>query len=296
MTRDTWEGAILGTVLGSLVVPGVLWLINRISRWWRDSRPARKLLGGIADNAEQCKIFVRDFLIEADTKLISVEPRVGIGVVPNVHHLWPDVEGRAVGDLLNVFGQVGKTRGIEIVRMSEDAGEWNCHVIVLGAQANKSYDFYKHLRNVAFRMDGEQIYENATGNIVTREDGFGYGIILKSLNPFKTTSLPGVGLLIGGFGVLGTAAAAHYFREHYKSLGKEFGARCFGIVVRAPITAGEQAVERLSIWDRTFGSKRAMQDRVPAGGAFAPLPLPLNGDVGAHSHASWPHWDQPARP
>ena len=253
MTRDTWEGAILGAVLGSIVIPGVLWLIDRTAHWWRDSQPARQLFGGIADETERCKIFVRDFLIGADTKLFSVEPRVGIGVVPNVQHLWPDVEGRAVGGLFNVLGQVGKTRGIEIVRMSEDAGEWNCHVIVLGAQSNKSYDFYKHLKNVAFQMDGEQIFENATGNIVKREDGFGYGIILKSFNPFKTTSPQGVGILIGGFGVLGTAAA-HYFRERYRSLGKEFGARCFGIVVRAPITAGEQAVERLSLWDRTFGS------------------------------------------
>jgi len=138
--------------------------------------------------------------------------------------------------------------------MSEDAGEWNCHIIVLGAQANRSYDFYKHLKNVAFRMDGEQIYENSSGNVVKREDGFGYGIILKAINPFKTTSPQGIGILIGGFGVLGTAAAAHYFREHYKALGKEFGAKWFGIVVRAPVTAGEQAVERLSVWDRAFGS------------------------------------------
>src|SRR5450759_5274294 len=151
MTRDTWEGAILGAVLGSLLIPGVLWLIVLTAHWWRDSRPARQLFGGIADDAEYCKIFVRDFLIGADTKLISIEPRVGIGFVPNVQHLWSDVEGRAVGDLFNVLGQVGKTRGIKIVRMGEDAGEWNCHVIVLGAQANKSYDFYKHLRNVAFR-------------------------------------------------------------------------------------------------------------------------------------------------
>jgi hypothetical protein len=123
MTRDTWEGAILGAVLGSLVIPGVLWLIDRIAHWWRDSRPARQLFGGIADEAEHCKIFVRDFLIGAGTELISVEPRVGIGVVPNVQHLWPDVEGRAVGGLFNVLGQIGKTRRIEIVRMSEDAGE-----------------------------------------------------------------------------------------------------------------------------------------------------------------------------
>jgi hypothetical protein len=97
MTRDTWEGAILGAVLGSLVIPGVLWLIHRATHWWRDSRPARQLFGGIANEAEHCKILVRDFMIGADTKLISVEPRVGIGVVPNVQHLWPDVGETADG-------------------------------------------------------------------------------------------------------------------------------------------------------------------------------------------------------
>jgi len=72
MTRDTWEGAILGAVLGSLVIPGVLWLGGRTAGWWRDSRPARQLFGGIAEETEHCKIFVRDFLIEPDTRLISI--------------------------------------------------------------------------------------------------------------------------------------------------------------------------------------------------------------------------------
>ena len=88
-----------------------------------------------------------------------------------------------------------------------------------------------------------------------RKEGFGYGIILKALNPFKTPGPRGIGILIGGFGVLGTAAAAaYYFKENFRELGKEFGMDCFGIAVRAPVTAGEQAVERIREWDRRFDS------------------------------------------
>lgn len=83
-----------------------------------------------------------------------------------------------------------------------------------------------------------------------REDGYGYGIILKARNPHKMRGAPGVGFLIGGFGTLGTAAAAYYFREHLRDLGKEFGSRCFGIVVRASVTAGEQTVEGIPQYDR----------------------------------------------
>jgi hypothetical protein len=208
------------------------------------------LLEGIANQDEPCKIFVRDLFVQKDTPLISVEPRLGVGTVPNVLELWPDVEGRGATSVFNVLGQVGKTQNIEIVRMSQDVGEWNSHVIVLGAQANKSFDFYRLMKNVAFRVDENNICDAVSGEIVEREEGFGYGIILKALNPFKTGDRRGIGILIGGFGVLGTAAAAYYFREHFPQLGREFGNDCFGIVVRAHVTAGEQAVERLKKWDR----------------------------------------------
>ncbi len=252
---DVWTSIIIGAVLGSIIIPVVHYLIKASLKWWGQTRPALKLLEGIADQQEVCRIFVRDLILPENTPLISVEPRVGVGAVPNVRQLWPDVEGRGATSVFNVLGQVGKTRNIEIVHMSQDIGEWNCHVIVLGAQANKCYDFYRLMENVAFRMDNENIYDAVSGEIMERKEGFGYGIILKALNPFKTPGPRGIGILIGGFGVLGTAAAAaYYFKENFRELGKEFGMDCFGIAVRAPVTAGEQAVERIREWDRRFDS------------------------------------------
>jgi hypothetical protein len=254
MTKDTWESAILGAVLGSIVIPGVFVIIDKIKKYWQNSRPAKKLLQGIVDNNERVKIFVRDFLITQGTSLYSIEPRLGIGTVPNVQELWPDVEGRAIGNLLNMFGQVGKTKNTEIVRMSQDhIGEWNCNLIVLGAQTQKSYDFYKNMQKVAYRMDGTEIYDNTTNEIIPREASYGYGIILKTRNPLKPKG-QGIAFLIGGFGVLGTAAASYYFKENFQKLGKEFGEKYFGIIVRTSVSAGEQATERLKKYDKVFNS------------------------------------------
>jgi hypothetical protein len=255
-SSELWIGAILGAILGSIVIPIIQYSLKWLVKWWQESRPPRKLLAGIAKQNEVCRIFVRDLHVSEETPLISVDPKIGIGTVPNIQEVWPDSEGRGVASIFNVLGQVNKTKNIEIVRMSQDIGKWNCHVIVLGAQANKAFDFYRLMENVAYRMDSDNIYNNLSGEIVRREAGFGYGIVLKASNPYKTSG-QGIAILIGGYGVLGTAAAAYYFREHFRDLGNEFGEDWFGIVVRAPVTAGEEAVERLKIFDVSFSSKTA---------------------------------------
>jgi hypothetical protein len=163
--------------------------------------------------------------------------------------LWGDVDGKAVANIFNVLGRVGKSHNVNIVRMSEDVGEWNAHIFVIGAQSQKSFDFYRLMKNVVYRVDVDNIIDNRDEQQVPREDEYGYGIVMKASNPFYSDG-DGVAFLIGGYGALGTAAASYYFREHYQSLGSEFGTDCFGIVVRARVSAGEQAVERVREWDR----------------------------------------------
>jgi hypothetical protein len=249
LSTEIWAGAILGAIIG-VIFTILLVGARRLTKCWIQSRPRVRVLGPLADNNETCTIFVRDFYLPEGSHILSVEPRYGVGTVPNVHELWPDVEGRGVGYVFNALGQVGKRRNISIVRMSQDPGIWNTNIIVMGAQAQKCFDFYDRLEGVMYSVDVNNIFEKETGAIVQREDGYGYGIILKARNPYKTGGVAGAGFLIGGYGTLGTAASAYYFREHLEELGKRFGSRCFGVVVRASITAGEQSVERLPQYDR----------------------------------------------
>ncbi|HYM16268.1 MAG TPA: hypothetical protein VEZ14_11980, partial [Dehalococcoidia bacterium] len=65
----------------------------------------------------------------------------------------------------------------------------------------------------------------------------------------------GVGLLIGGYGVLGTEAAGYWFRNHFAELAKDFGSRAFGVVICAPIAGGAEAAVRLPEYDRAMEPK-----------------------------------------
>jgi hypothetical protein len=219
-------------------------VVKAVKRWWTSQRPVRKVLSGVADNDRLTRIFVRDFVIPAGTPLISKD-RSGVGMVPNVLDLWPRVEGVTLANILNVMGQVEKTRNIEIIEMSKDPGLWDSDLIVLGAQAQKCFDFYKQMQNVAYTMDAVDI-RDMNGRIVRRDNGYGYGIILKCRNPHVDA---GVGFLIGGFGTLGTEAAGCYFLKHCVDLGKRFSNKYFGVVVRASVTAGVGSVERIESLD-----------------------------------------------
>ena len=154
--------------------------------------------------------------------------------------------------LLNLFGELGKRDKLEIVEMSRGYDFWDTDMIILGAQAMKCMDFYEVLENVAYSMDEQQIYDKETGEIIPREEPekYGYGLILKAKNPQMDKG--GVGILLGGYGVLGTQAAIYYFIKNIANLGREFGNKSFGLIVRAKVSAGEQSVKRMKKYDRVF--------------------------------------------
>jgi len=52
LNRDLWAGAILGAVLGSIIIPLSAVGIKRLTQYINDSRPKMKVLGSIARNDE----------------------------------------------------------------------------------------------------------------------------------------------------------------------------------------------------------------------------------------------------
>lgn len=217
--------------------------------WFKTKWPIYKVLGHISDNDKKVRIFVRDFFIRNGTNLYSREGLNGpIGIVPNVLELWPSVEGKGLGNLFYVLGQVGKKDQVEIVEMGKDSGLWDSNLMVLGAQTQKCFDFYKKMEHVAYEIDDKNIYEISTKKIIKKESGYGYGIILKCQNPFVENH-KGIAFLLGGYGTLGTEVASYYFMRNISLLGKKFGKNYFGVIVRASIFAGVQSVERLEKYD-----------------------------------------------
>jgi len=245
---------VLGAILGSVIIPFILWGIKNLIRWIRSNKQKLKVLGTFANNNVNSTIFFRDLVLAPKSKVIAQDPPFMLSETPNIRDLWPAVEGKAIALILNLLGEINKTKNIIVKPMSTDQGELDTNVMVLGAQAKKSFDFYSNMDDVGYRMGVDEIYDNQTDEIIVREEGFGYGIIIKARNPHYVKAPDSPAFLIGGYGVLGTIAAAYYFRNHINDLAKKFGKSPFSIIVRAPINAGEEAVQRLSSYDKKFGS------------------------------------------
>ncbi|MFA5163262.1 MAG: hypothetical protein WC441_01910 [Patescibacteria group bacterium] len=230
-------------------------LFKYIKRIWKFNLPAGKVLGSVADNNEELKIFVKDLIvldnIISAPKLISKEGEQ-VQYNPNIEKVWPDVEAIGVAKLFNLLGQIGKNNKLSIIEMSVGFNMWDSNLIVLGAQSFKSREFYRLMENVGYRIDDSEIYDNETGEIIERENGYGYGLIIKATNGKLAEGKKGLGFLLGGYGVLGTQAAVYYFCNNISQLGKMFGRKKFSIIVRAKISVGEQSVERLDRYNKVY--------------------------------------------
>ena len=263
---DEWASLI--RLVSAIVVSGstaVVWLWTR----WRRRRPVSLLLQQLTDEEERVVIYTRDFeSMVLDpiagpkrVKLLVREPLVNKwGEVANVPTLWSRAEALVYGAVLYVFSLAGKTERIEVVEMSDDKDRWDDGLVVLGAQTERCYRFYRDMNNVAFSMDDKNIY-NQQGvalddpNMPVDDQGaYRYGIILKARNPYRTVKL-GTCFLIGGFGVEGTEAAGYYFRHYYKDLVSLFGNRAFGVVVRVRADASAQTVVRVPVFDTSTEKK-----------------------------------------
>ena len=134
--------------------------------------------------------------------------------------------------------------------MGKGYNEWDSNMIVLGAQAMKCREFYEIMTNIGCGVDEANIYDFQSKKPIDMDRrSYGYGIILKAKNPHNNNK---PSFLLGGFGVLGTKASVYYFLKNVALLGKEFGNKCFGIVVKARVASGEQSTVRIKNLDKVF--------------------------------------------
>jgi len=227
---------------------------NYIQEWRRFKQPAGIVLDQLISNKQCLRIFVKDLIVPENTftnpKLFSIEGNIQ-QANPNIEKVWPEVEGKGVGLLQNLLGQLGKKEKIEIVEMSKGYDLWDENFIILGAQAMKCREYYNIMDKVGYYMDEQAILDKDTQKPISMEKGYGYGLVIKAEKGALRTKKH-TGILLGGFGTLGTAAAIYYFVNSVHKLGKEFGKKPFSLVVRARINSGPQSVTRISKLDKIF--------------------------------------------
>jgi len=230
-----------------------------IRRWWSFTRPAGNILGPMIDNKKVLRIFIKDFYVHNNTleepKLISQEGDV-FQFNPNIDKVFAEVEVQGVSLLGNLLGQIGKREKIKIMKMSEGYSLWDTDFFILGAQALKCREFYELMDNCGYSMDEHRITDRDFNQTIEREELYGYGLIIKAEKDGVGNDKKKYGILLGGFGTLGTEAAVYYFCKNIALIEKHVGKHCFSLIVRARIHSGAQSVKMikeypLKIYDGT---------------------------------------------
>jgi hypothetical protein len=216
-------------------------------------RPAVKIFGKLLKSKTFIKIYARDLKVIDNTpnnpKLFAFSMDGTLWQHPNIDSVWPEVEVVASQDLIRLFTELKKEE-IIVGKMS-DQKNWDENIIILGAQADSSLKFYEIMKNVGYKMDEKEIYDNDSKEIIPKEEGYGYGIIMKAKNPYLKNNCD-YSFLVGGFGILGTEAASLYFYKNLKELSESFGKKYFSCIIRASISGGKYSVKRLQEYDKCY--------------------------------------------
>ena len=94
---------VLGAILGSIIIPFILYGVKNFIYFCRDLLPIRRVLSDFSKNDEKCVFWLRDAYQPTGTKILEISQH-GAGVIPNVSKWWAEVDAKAVNGLFKNSG------------------------------------------------------------------------------------------------------------------------------------------------------------------------------------------------
>ena len=138
----TTDEIIAGAIVGSIIIPSIIFVVTRFLQSAFNQMPKRKLLGNFKDNNQLSKIYIKELVDTKKSntylhKLPDYDPpktsnlySQGINI-PNVY-AKSDVE--CMNDFINIMGSVGKTRNIQLASVEKEWDQWDTPIVSIGGQ------------------------------------------------------------------------------------------------------------------------------------------------------------------
>lgn len=237
---EMWKGAMLGVIV-SAAFGACVATIRQLLKL----SPIKRFLGGFANNKDDCAIFVKSVITEGQILRSRVPdyfpPHTSGRTVcwQNIPHVVPTSDMRAATDFLNLIGQAGKKDNIDFYSIADQWNVWDKNLVSIGGNT-KTDRIFDIDEMISFENNSVFIFDNTDKHFVPI-DGHDYGLIYKNFYP--TTGK--ICIVIMGFGVVGTEAAAYFLRRHAASLGKMFGNRKFAFLLKVRLDEGKDSARPL---------------------------------------------------
>ena len=233
---------IAGAIVGSVIIPLLIFLVTKFLMTVFNQVSKRKLLGNFKDNNLLSKIYLKELvdtnksntylhkLPDYDPPKTSNQYSPGINI-PNVYAKC-DVE--CMTDFINILGSVGKTKNIQFSSVEKEWSEWDNPIVSIGGHfvTDKIFDkcnpIYCKKTNDSFKLNNMKEPVKCYGK--------DYGLIMKTKNIEHDFDV----FVLMGLGVRGTSASGFFFRKYYNHIAKLYGSKAFALLLKCELNEGKE--------------------------------------------------------
>ncbi|MBU1854464.1 MAG: hypothetical protein KKF89_01985 [Nanoarchaeota archaeon] len=238
----TTDEIIAGAIVGSIIIPSLIFIVAKFWQAVFKQIPKRKLLGDFNDNNLLSKIYLKELvdtnksntylhkLPDYDPPKTSNHYSQGINI-PNVYAKC-DVE--CMNDFINIMGSVGKTKNIQLSSVEKQWNQWDNPIVSIGGHfvTDKIFEKCKPIfckkTNDSFKLKNMKEPVKCYGK--------DYGLIMKTKNIEHNFDV----FVLMGLGVRGTSASGFFFRKYHNYIAKLYGSRAFALILKCELNQGKE--------------------------------------------------------
>jgi hypothetical protein len=254
------ENIIRGAILGSIIIPLILFLMRKIVNFLTDREPKKLLFGQLVSQNKPCYIYFVKLFDNQRTNSYSYnltdyfppETSNRISQKINTPYVWAEADGQCAIDLVNILGNVGKLKNIFIKDPSKDWDLWEGNIICIGGSEKANAILDRCDKKFCTLSDDKTRIKMPSEEELDAVGGEDYGMIQKLKDPNTGFDC----WIIMGVGVMGTLSAGYYLRNYAKELGNMLEGREFCCLIKSRFQHGPASAMLYKVWPKPYWYKK----------------------------------------
>jgi len=245
--KTVWQDVILS----SFLIPIVIFLWVRFSKWWNSIRPSRLIFKDYLSKNSPVYIFHSQMSSADDNWNLKINPKyitrfpqptptnhanLGVQQKFNIDPVSSGADSECVADVFNILGLVQKTKNIFIGDLINDWNVWSNPIFSVGFNP-KTHKFIEQCDPIFFQLEGASLKVKNTNISFDSYLPNDAGIIQKTFNREYKTPV----FILAGLGTIGTSSAGCVLKNNFVKLGKLFGNNPFCVFFKVKIDEGKNS-------------------------------------------------------
>ena len=255
----------------------VVGLASGLSKWARNLRPARLVMGKAAKNNKTCQMFLKrleklqgESKDKYQCKTRHADGRVETYHLGNIAFVLSEGDASCAMDFLNALGQAGRTQKVDVLSPVDDWEKWGDAVVSIGGGHDRSTEIWKRVK--AQGGAGIEKVEDYCAPLGKKLPGFKaqgiegtffelkneyydldsrFGVILKTALGETDT------WLLMGLGTESTQACGYMLKRNLSFLGALWGSSSFSALIHYDARTGIETAEFWKVLPRPVWWRRA---------------------------------------